>query len=267
MNTHNHTLQSGITVHCRIRNEEQFIQPVLLAILPLARRVLVYDTGSTDATLDRIASIRSDKIEVVHTTFTTPQELCELRNEMVERTTTEWSMVVDGDEIYPARAVQRIGEEIVRVPPTVHRIVMNRKHFAGSFNFLSPTHPVGRIFRTSRIRWRGVSGGTETPYLRHDPTAPWKGFSMRLPKDVFFFHCHNLVRSSRDAELGSLRKWRRPSFPALPYFGPWPESLELDGIADRMTHHLFWTWMGLNAKILGIAGFTLVRKAIGVKQP
>ena len=37
-----------MTVHCLIRNEERFIRAAILSILPLAQRVLVYDTGSTD---------------------------------------------------------------------------------------------------------------------------------------------------------------------------------------------------------------------------
>ncbi|MBI4004245.1 MAG: glycosyltransferase [Candidatus Omnitrophica bacterium] len=256
MSTHS----TGITVHCRIKNEERFIRAAIRSVLPLAERVLVYDTGSTDATLHEVASINSEKIEIVQKKFSTPQELCEFRNEMIERTTTEWYMVVDGDEIYPTHAVRRIAEEMELVLPTVHRIAVNRRHFAESFNFLSPTHPVGRIFRTSQIRWRGASGGTETPYLRHDPSVSWNQFSMRLPRDVFFFHCHNFVRSSRDAELGELRRWRRPPFPALPYFGPWPETFELDGVTHWMTPELFWTWIGLNTRILWTGGLTLARK-------
>jgi glycosyltransferase involved in cell wall biosynthesis len=231
--------------------------------LPLAERVLIYDTGSTDATLDQIASIRSEKIEIVQKRSASPSELCAYRNEMIEQTTTEWFMLVDGDEIYPAHAVRRIAQEIRTVPPAVHRILVHRKHFMGSLNFVSRLDRLGRIYRTSRIRHALYAPefcdrvGHETPCLRDDPSAAWERYSMVFPKDIVFFHAQYLVRSSKDADLGRSRGWRRPPFPALPYVGPWPETLDLDGVADRMTARLLWDSIGLNARIAGVRGAAL----------
>lgn len=249
--------QPGITVHCRLRNEERFIRPALLSVLPLAERVLVYDTGSTDATLERVASIQSDKITIIHKPPASPRGLAEYRNEMIERTHTGWFMLVDGDEMYPAQAVQGIAQAIRAVPPTIHRIEVNRRHFIGSFNFVSPVDGVGRIYRTSKIRHGMASPamtgrvGHEVPHLMDEPFTPWQRFSMRFPRDIFFFHCQYLVRSSKDAELGRLRGWRRPPLLVLPYFGPWPETLtELDGVAHRMTPELFAHWVRVNATLI-----------------
>lgn len=255
MSTPEQMWQPGITVHCRVRNEERFVRAAILSVLPLAKQVLVYDTGSTDATLERISSIKSEKIEVVHKPPVSPRELTAYRNEMIERTHTEWYMIVDGDEIYPANAVRRIDEEIERVPPSVHRLVVNRRHFAGSLNFVSVLDGAGRIFRTRKIRY-GVASltdrggfGSETPYLADEPSTPWHQFSMRLPKDIFFFHCQYLSRSSKDAELGRLRGWRRPPFPVLPYCGPWPQALEVDGAAHQLNPGLLIQWMTVNARL------------------
>lgn len=33
------SLEPGITVHCRVRNEERFVRSALLSVLPLARRL------------------------------------------------------------------------------------------------------------------------------------------------------------------------------------------------------------------------------------
>lgn len=246
---------TGITVHFRVKNEEQFIRAAILAVLPLADRIMVCDTGSTDATLDEIARIKSSKIELVRGKSLTPLELTILRNEMIEQTTTEWYMVVDGDEIYPAHAVECIPGELERMPSTVHRVVMNRKHFVSSLNLISSLDGMGRIFRTRTTRWGVASSddmervGHETPYLKDAPLTPWPQISRRLPKDIFFYHCQFLTRSLKDDELGDRRRWRKPPFPVMPYLGPWPESLPLNGRISRwVTPDLLAKWVVLNGK-------------------
>lgn len=259
---------TDITVHCLVRNEERFVRQAIVSVLPLAQRVLVYDTGSTDATLNIVDSIQSDKIEIVRKRASSSRELSEYRNEMIERTTTEWFMLVDGDEIYPTRAISRIVDEMRAVPPTVHRINLDRRDFVGSFNFILPVYRIGRIFRASRIRIRTDKPlrnrpWVEPPYLRDDPSAPLDQCTIQFPGDIFFFHCQYLVRSSRDNDLGALRRWRKPRFLARPYFGPWPETLEVKGIAPWMTPKLFCTWSWLNTKILWARGVDSAWKPTG----
>ena len=259
-----------LTVHCMIRNEERFIRPAILAMLPLAQRVLVYDTGSTDGTLEALASIRSDKLELVQKTFTKPLELTGFRNEMIERTRTEWFMLVDGDEVYPAHAVTRLAEFMPTVPPTVHRIVVHRKHFVGSMNFVSRPDTIGRIFRTSLVRWRTGYPlrhrlRADTPYLRDGSTVPLSQWSVTVPQQVFFFHCQYLLRSSQDAEVGMLRRWRwrQPPFPVVPYFGPWPETLQQEPVIRQLRPWVLWEWLGLNTQLLGTWGMAAAKKVVG----
>jgi len=236
------SLLPGITVHCRVRNEENFVGTAIRSVLPLAERVLVFDTASTDRTLEVIESIGSPKIEIVRKPACGPIPLTKLRNEMVERTTTEWYMLVDGDEVYPERAVEALDRFMRRVGPNVHRIAINRRHFVRSFNFVSTMDRIGRIYRTEKIRQGSVSSGAvghETPYLIDAPLTPWRTFSVRTPPEVFFFHCQYLPRSSKDQEMQRLRGWRKPPFPVFPYFGPWPAPLDV-GDVERYATPATW---------------------------
>jgi glycosyltransferase involved in cell wall biosynthesis len=244
---------TDITVHCLVRNEEYFVRAALASVLPVATRVLVYDTGSSDRTLDEIATLRSPKIEVVQKTDASPRRLTEYRNEMIEQTTTEWFWLVDGDEIYPVRALARLQTELARVPEWVHRIVIPRRHFVQSLNFITPFDALGRIYRTSRIRI-SKDYPRQTSCLKDDPSAPFDRFSMTFPRDVFFFHCSHLARSSKDAELGRLRGWRQLPFPALPYFGPWPETLDATTATPGSTAGALAAALWLNARILSARG-------------
>jgi glycosyltransferase involved in cell wall biosynthesis len=239
-----------ITVHCLVRNEEYFVEAALRSVLPIAKRVLVYDTGSTDRTLERIAAIGSDRIEVVRKTDASPGRLTDYRNEMIEQTTTEWFWLVDGDEIYPAAALPPLEAEMRRVPDGVHRIVVSRRHFVHSLGFISRWDGLGRIYRTGRIRIiRDYP--RQTARLRDDPSAPFSRFSTAFPRDIFFFHGSHLPRSSKDADLGRLRGWRKLPFPALPYFGPWPDTLEAQTMARRSRAGAWAQAVALNAQILG----------------
>jgi glycosyltransferase involved in cell wall biosynthesis len=247
--------RTGITVHCRVRNEEIFIGAVLRAVLPMADRVLVYDTGSSDGTVDQVKAIQSPKIELRQVGLLSPIELTALRNEMADRTDTEWYIKVDGDEIYPASAVRRILQVLPQMPPTIHRLVVNRTHFYGSYNFVSGIDGLGRIFRTKTMRTGitpapGNTVGHETPYMIEDPTRPWRTYSATMPKDVFFFHCQYMRRSMKDDQLGRLRGWRKPPFPVLPFFGPWPETLDAGDVQTRWTPALLRQWLRLNAHSL-----------------
>lgn len=226
-------MKPGITVHCRVRNEEYFARAALQSVLPLAEKILVYDTGSSDSTVLKILKIESDKIELVRKKASDPAGICEYRNEMIEKTETEWFMLVDGDEIYPPEAAERILQEMNSVPPNMHRIKISRRHFYDGFKFISPPDSLGRIYRTEKVRFRLYNEsdnrvGHETPYLRGQASIPRDRYTLPFPEDIFFFHCHFLKRSSRDSELGNLRGWRKPPFPLVPYTGVLPEGVEAE---------------------------------------
>ena len=241
-----------ITVHFLIRNEECFIGPAIRSILPMASRVMVYDTGSTDQTLEIVSSIQDEKIKLVRKEGSSRQDLTLYRNEMMDRTETEWAMLVDGDEVYPSHAVERIREEIRKIPSSVDRIVLGRRHFVRSLNYISRTDRIGRIFRTQRVRFFLKDDWYQTAVLREDSSVTFKKVpSTVFQKDVHFFHFQFFRRSSRDSELGNRRAWRRAPFPVFPYFGPWPEGIKLDGAVDRMTPTFLMGWARMNGRLLG----------------
>lgn len=261
------TCGSGITVHCRVRNEERFVRAALSSVLPLADRVLVYDTGSEDATLAKIAAIRSPKIEIVEKPSSDARGIMEYRNEMIESTDTEWFLLVDGDELYPAAVIARILEELGEVPDDVHRIVFHRRHFLSGFDFVSPLDTVGRLFRTRAIRWRLYDDadnrvGHETSYLPGGPAVSPKTYSAVFPKDIFFFHCHHLARSPHDGDMGAMRRWRAPKLPALPYFGPWPEVLDVGKVERHFSLRAVRQCLSLNAELLRHASLQASEKIL-----
>ena len=51
-----------IIVHCLVANEERFVWYALQSVLPYVDQVMVWDTGSTDKTVEIIKAIKSPKI-------------------------------------------------------------------------------------------------------------------------------------------------------------------------------------------------------------
>lgn len=99
----------SLTAHCLVKNEEVFIQQVIESVIDFVDTVLVFDTGSSDNTVAIVRELQVKygakiifelKGAADHARHTL------LRQEMVERTKTDWWMVLDGDEVWSRAAMQ-----------------------------------------------------------------------------------------------------------------------------------------------------------------
>jgi len=112
--------KAKIIVHCLVKNEENFIWYALNSVLPYVDKIMVWDNGSTDKTLDIIKSINSPKINLeVHPT-TSREEVAHLRQEMLENTSPDydWLLILDGDEIWPKSSILKVVSYISKHPET-----------------------------------------------------------------------------------------------------------------------------------------------------
>ncbi len=97
-----------ITVHTIIKNEDRWIWYALMSVIDYADQILVYDTGSTDQTFPIIKTIVSPKIILESHPISTRQDLVKLRQHQLDRTTTPWFMLLDGDEIWPQENLSKL---------------------------------------------------------------------------------------------------------------------------------------------------------------
>jgi len=206
-----------LTAHCLIKNEENFIGYALQSILPFVDRVLVWDTGSTDRTVAIVKNINSPKVEFQEKGPVDEAGHTALRNEMVKETTTEWFMVLDGDEVWPEGELKGIIAEVKSKPSSVNCIFASFIFCVGDvFHFSTwgkyktswglVGHQTPRFFRNIKgISWGG-------PY--DQDTLKYSDESSVLTKENsyisphYFFHCGVLPRSSKDKEV-SLGHGRR----------------------------------------------------------
>jgi glycosyltransferase involved in cell wall biosynthesis len=104
-------VSENLTVHCVVRNEERWIWFALHAALPFCERLMLWDTGSTDETLEIMRCIDSPKIVFRECGPVDAESLTDLRNEMIQETRTDWIAIVDGDEIWPPAAWLEIAHQ------------------------------------------------------------------------------------------------------------------------------------------------------------
>ncbi len=109
-----------ITAHCIIKNEERFIAYAIKSVIDFVDHVLVFDTGSEDATIAIVQDLVKKyphKIIFEQKGEQTKESHTLLRQEMLSRTTTDWFMILDGDEVWTKRALREAMHVINNNPP------------------------------------------------------------------------------------------------------------------------------------------------------
>ncbi len=99
-------MNTPITVHMIVKNEEQWVWYSIMSVLHFVQKIVIFDTGSTDNTISIINKIDSDKIELETFPDISGQDLVSIRNEQIDKTLTDWFMLLDGDEVWPITAMQ-----------------------------------------------------------------------------------------------------------------------------------------------------------------
>lgn len=191
----------GFTVHCLIKNEDAFIRYALLSVIDAADKVLVYDTGSTDATVSIVRELQAQyqgKIMLEEKGPCDKARHTALRQEMIVATTTEWFMILDGDEVWTKRgmaeAIGHMREGSADIIETYfYECVGDIYH-----THKKPGYKTIRFARTSSVRWQGEYGLD----LLVDATSGVSAIDCQKTVQLCekYWHMTHLVRSSIDAK-------------------------------------------------------------------
>lgn len=200
----------SITAHSLVLNEENFIWYALQSVLPHVDKILVWDTGSTDKTVEIIRSINSPKIEFAERGQVDEAGHTALRNEMIAKTTTDWFMILDGDEVWPEGQLKGVLQELPLLPSQKNCVlskfvlcVGDIYHYSTWGQYKTPWglkgHYTARFFRkTKGIQWCGVYDRDSLLYNDGSEVVTCEN---TLTSENHFFHCGVLPRSLRDSEV------------------------------------------------------------------
>jgi glycosyltransferase involved in cell wall biosynthesis len=127
-----------ITGHVLVKNEENFVWFAIQSVIDKVEQLIVFDTGSTDATVEIIKTIKSPKIIFEEKGPVDFNRYIVLRRELVERTKTDWFLQVDGDEVWPDESIKALANLIESAPPETYAIVNRTRNCVGDIYHYLP---------------------------------------------------------------------------------------------------------------------------------
>lgn len=104
-------MKKTITAHCLVKNEARFVWYSVMSVINHVDKVLLWDTGSTDGTVEIIKEIinaNPGKIDFREVGSVDIYGYEKIRQELLAQTTTDWFIVVDGDEIWWEESIRKV---------------------------------------------------------------------------------------------------------------------------------------------------------------
>ncbi|MBI2268248.1 MAG: glycosyltransferase [Candidatus Blackburnbacteria bacterium] len=153
-----------ITAHCLVKNEARFLWYSVMSVIKHVDKILLWDTGSTDETLEIINVIRKTengkrKVEFREYGEVTPDTFAHVRQEMLDSTETDWIIMVDGDEVWWEGTIRHLLSEIKEKGDTIESIVVPTINLVGDiFHYQEPQAGKYRLAgKIGHLNLRGVN--------------------------------------------------------------------------------------------------------------
>jgi len=226
----------SIWVHTIVKNEEKFIWYAIASVVEYVDKILVWDTGSSDATtriIETAGSIFEDKIEFRKLGEVSAEEMSSLRQDMLEKTSADWVINLDGDEVWWDDSISSLTKLILEKGKKLESVVVKTVNPVGDiYHFLQESAGKYEISgKKGHFNLRAFS--TKTPGLNVSGVYPKEAYCDGSGKslqeknpyllDVPYMHLTHLRRSSFGGNvLGRQHKFKYElgeSFP-LDYFFP-----------------------------------------------
>ena len=186
-----------VTAHLMVRDEEYWLGHILEVLTKHLSNIFVYDTGSTDKTIEIVKSFPT--VTLVEKGPLNPMQLMQCRNEMMEQTKTPWAFQVDGDEFYPEKSIKAL---LKCKMPAGKKVGFTHLLDVGwdgdNFRAYLPFARVAILAKEARFEDTVANHGYpfEIPTLFLN-----EAFYHYFPDKVSGFHLHHLLRSSRDEDV------------------------------------------------------------------
>lgn len=208
--------------HCLVRNEENWVWYALSSVIGHLDKVLVWDTGSTDKTVEIIKTIKSPKISFREYGPVTPETFAKARQEMLEKTKASWLFLIDGDEIWTEEGIKKVIKEVQEKGDEVESVVVKTINLVGDVchcqeEAAGQYEIAGRRghynLRAINLKIPGLHAALphgQQGYFDEDG----KPIQERDPEKILFlpvsyFHTTHLPRSSKDFEVPLRAKKRK----------------------------------------------------------
>ncbi len=199
-----------LTVHTLVLNEENFLWYSVASVVSYVDKVFLWDTGSTDSTLQIIKELIKrwpEKIEFREIGKVNASTLVSARQKMLEETDSDWIMLLDGDEVWWEESIKKVvskvpklSNDVVSIAVPFYNCVGDIFHYqqsaAGRYNIAGKTgHRTLRFIR--KVEGMKVLGTYPHEFYTTDNKLPIQESSKVEFIDVPYLHLTHLTRSSK----------------------------------------------------------------------
>lgn len=211
-----------ISVHTLVKNEERWVWFALKSWEKYGQRFLVVDDSSTDRTGEVVASLKNKRLDYYRLDSTKNFfGLTGIRNWMIEQTGTEWFVLVDGDEVWNYKTIERFLRHIEKVPSAVVGVFLQTRNCVGDvWHYLSSDSGryelagrVGHLNIRAYRRKNGYHWYGEYPleYYGRRNKAINQSPEQLSYFDGFYWHLTHLTRTSDRGVVAGFRRrvWER----------------------------------------------------------
>lgn len=207
-----------VTIHAIVKNEDQFIYFSLKSVLPFVAKALIIDTGSTDRTWEIIEKLKNefpDKIEAKQIKINSPQEISNLRENLIKLTKTQFFMLLDGDEIWPQDEILELINLSKTLPQSKIAVVNKTRNCVGdiyhylpeSFGHYKFLDKIGhyniRLMRTLDYKVKGIY--PEEGYVYNNKLINNLDDKLEFSSS-WYLHTTHLNRSTNSIKIFGRRK-------------------------------------------------------------
>ncbi len=123
-----------VWAHTLVKNEAKWLWYSVTSVIDHVDKVLLWDTGSTDESLEiekELLEKYPDKIIFKERKINTKEDFTEVRQEMLEETTSDWFIVLDGDEIWFEDSIKEVVKTINNESKDIESIVVPTVNLVG----------------------------------------------------------------------------------------------------------------------------------------
>lgn len=202
----------SISIHTIVCNEEKYIWYSIMSVATHVDKIFVWDTGSNDSTVKIIKEIKKilgQKLDFQEVGRVNSAKFTEIRGKMLEKTNTDWFLVLDGDEVWWEQSIRKLLRVIKKEGDKLDSIVVPYYNLVGDiYHYQDEAFGKYRIdgrqgFLTIRAINRKIPGlavvnkyPLET-YIDSDGVAiQGRVKKQRRFVDVKYMHFTHLLRSS-----------------------------------------------------------------------
>ena len=123
-----------IWAHTLVRNEERYLWFSVMSVIDYVDKMLIWDTGSTDNTVQIIREIKKrypEKVDFKKIGIVDPDKFTDIRQGMLNMTKSDWFIIVDGDEVWWNDSIKEIVDLINKDGNSLDSVVSKYYNIVG----------------------------------------------------------------------------------------------------------------------------------------